>query len=73
MSYCRVSQDELNYDRQQSALNELFDMGMMEFKCLNCKDTFYNKDTMWTSELNDDCLCKDCYEITEVREYHLGE
>ena len=68
----RVEQEELDFDRNTSAITSLFEMGAMEFTCLHCQHDFLNKEMSWTHDFDDKGLCKDCFEDDEIREYHLG-
>ena len=70
MTNCRVSIDELNHDREQSRIDSLFEMGLLEFKCKHCKDTMPNKDMKWISDISDEGICNDCAELQEVQEYY---
>jgi len=64
---CRVSQEELTYDRRQMEMEAMLESGAITFKCAECGDHKPLKEILFTLDWKDEGCCNGCAEDEEIR------
>lgn len=64
---CRVEQETNQYLERQASIESIFDAGLLDIKCNECKQVKPNKDMAFVFDHIDEGVCKDCAENDDVK------